>query len=315
MARILEEQGEISLPFNVSNFLQCSREEKMCQRRMIYWAIISFHPLLSECGQQRSRLNYICRVLRMSFLLRIHNFPVTREAALLSFCTTSVIFTLPFSAHTRCSLTEDCLLHQVTKIIASTLCMFIQSPGSLFASPLIVSCWFYPGLSAPQNIKYLMCGTIFPPFSSSHTFLVSSSASWQTSHKKELFWALLPQEVSSHPSILSLHLFWSFLGSYDCCGDRWRARKRGAEGKLCFGFSNYSDFIFAAWECWKSVCMEHPTVPSVESQSHFSPANMINWELQGMGWLVGTSSMCKQTATWRMPTDSRPSGNGLVEEL
>ena len=140
MARILEEQGEISLPFNVSNFLQCSREEKMCQRRMIYWAIISFHPLLSECGQQRSRLNYICRVLRMSFLLRIRNFPVTREAALLSFCTTSVIFTLPFSAHTRCSLTEDCLLHQVTKIIASTLCMFIQSPGSLFASPLIVSC-------------------------------------------------------------------------------------------------------------------------------------------------------------------------------
>ena len=106
----------------------------MCLRRMIYWTIISFRPLLSECGQQRSRLNYICRVLWMSFLSRLHNFPVTHEAALLSFCTTSVIFTLPFSAHTHSSLTEDCLLHQVTKIIASTLCMFIQSPGSLFAS-------------------------------------------------------------------------------------------------------------------------------------------------------------------------------------
>ena len=140
MARILEEQGAISQPLNVSNFLQCSREEKMCLRRMIYWTIISFRPLLSECGQQRSRLNYICRVLRMSFLSRLHNFPVTHEAALLSFCTTSVIFTLPFSAHTRSSLTEDYLLHQVTKIIASTLCMFIQSPGSLFASPLIPSC-------------------------------------------------------------------------------------------------------------------------------------------------------------------------------
>lgn len=159
----------------------------MCLRRMIYWAIISFRPLLSECGQQRSRLNYICRVLRMSFLSRIHNFPVTHEAALLSFCTTSVIFTLPLSAHTRSSLTEDCLLHQVTKIIASTLCMFIQSPGSLFASPLVPSCWFYPGLSAPQNIKSFMCDTIFPPFSSSHTFLVSPSASWQISHKKRAF--------------------------------------------------------------------------------------------------------------------------------
>ena len=160
----------------------------MCLRRMIYWAIISFRPLLSECGQQRSQLNYICRVLRMSFLSRIHNFPVTPEAALLSFCTTAVTFTLPFSAHTQ--LPTD--WGRFTAPSHKNHCIYAVHvyPKSwlLFASPLIPSCWFYSGLSAPQNIKSLMCATSFPPFSSSHTFSVSPSASWQICHKK---WAFL----------------------------------------------------------------------------------------------------------------------------
>lgn len=158
-----------------SNFItfQCFQlptvfQRENMQRRMIYWAIISFRPLLSECGQQRNWLNYICRVLRMSFL--------SKDTQLFSYSWGSSTFFLhnicnfhfAFLSPTRSSLTGDCLLHQVTKIIASTLCVFIQSLGSLFASSLFASCWFYPGLSAPQNIKSLMCGTIFPPFSSSH---------------------------------------------------------------------------------------------------------------------------------------------------
>ena len=164
----------------------------MCLRRMIYWAIISFRPLLSECGQQRSQLNYICRVLWMSFLSRIHNFPVTHEAALLSFCTTNVTFTLPFSAHTRSPLTEDGLLHQVTKIIASTPCMFIPSPGFFLLLPSF--------LHADSTLDYLLPRTsnpscVPPAFLPSPPAILSQfphPPHGKYATKNKHFWALLP---------------------------------------------------------------------------------------------------------------------------
>lgn len=295
MARILEEQG--------SNFItfQCFQLPTVFQRKMCRegWFIgqLSLSALCSLNVDSRSRLNYICRVLRMSFLKRIHNFPVTHEAALLSFCTTSVIFHLCLSQPILAPhwlRTVYCT--RITKIIASTqlrvypkpwlpfcffpLCFMLILPWTiLLPEHQIPHVWHHAFLPFPPAI---LSGFLICPMAN----ITQKRAFLGSPFPGGLF---TPQHPES-PLILVLPWFLWLLW--------WpvKGKEERSRGKLCFGFRNYSHFIFAAWECLKPVCMEHSTVPSVESQSHFSPANMINWELQGMGWLVGTSSMCKQTA-------------------
>lgn len=63
----------------------------------------------------------------------------------------------------------------------------------------------------------------------------------------------------------------------------------------------------------KFVSTEHSTVPNVVSWSCFSFTVTVNWPLPGMEWLSGLSSTLRQTITWGILTDHRPSGHALVD--
>lgn len=149
------------------------REEKMCQRRMIYWAIISFHMYSLNVDSREVDELYLQSSPDRLPPQGYTAFQLLIGAALLSFCTTSVIFTLPFSS--PYSLLTDWGLF--TTPSHENHCIYplrvYPKPWLPFASSLFASCWFYPGLSAPQNIKSLILWHHLSSLSLSHTFLVS----------------------------------------------------------------------------------------------------------------------------------------------
>lgn len=149
----------------------------------------------------------------MSFLSRIHNFPVTHEAALLSFCTTFVVLTFAFPGLSilaphwlrtvYCTKSRKSL-HLPFACLSKALAPFLLLPSLLHS-------WFYPGLSAPPEHQIPHVAPSFPPFPPAIISLLFESALWQISHKRAFLGSPFPGGLFTpqHPeSPLILVLPW-----------------------------------------------------------------------------------------------------------
>lgn len=139
---------------------------------MIYWPITSFRPQLSGTGERTSLVNYICGVVRKSFLSRMLEFPGSHEAALPShnFCNVNLLFSVPFSVLAHSPLILDCLLHLSLHHYVYPLVFYPVLP------PFLISHYFFtPVLHCllPEQIRSFMCCSVFPLFSSSHSLMAS----------------------------------------------------------------------------------------------------------------------------------------------
>lgn len=233
MARISEgKQGAISKPLNLPISLQCSRKEKVCLIRMIYWAITSFRPQLSGPGERTSLVNYICGVVRPSFLSRMLSFPGSHEAALLShsFCNFNFPFPVPvpFSVLAHSPLILDCLLHLSLHHYVYPLAFYPVLPP-LSHPPLFLHT--SPSLDCllPEQIGSFMCCSVFPLSSPSHALVAS------------LFENILQRgDFLSSPPLVGLfapqHPKSPCSSAFcDFCRYHWQAWEEGSKKNLCFG--------------------------------------------------------------------------------
>lgn len=157
--------------------------------RMIYWAIISFRPQLSGTGQQTSLVNYICGARRKSFLSRMHDFPVSREAALLSsqFQFFSVPWSVPFSGLAHSTLVRGAY-RTCHSVIISNPWIFAQILPP-FSHPLLF-------LPTSPSLDRLLPEQTWPSCAAASPLspppaMLSSLPHLQICCKREIFWALL----------------------------------------------------------------------------------------------------------------------------
>lgn len=229
MARISEgKQGAISKPLNLPISLQCSRKEKVCLIRMIYWAITSFRPQLSGPGERTSLVNYICGVVRQSFLSRMQGFPGSHKAALPShsFCNFNFPFPVPFWVPVHSPLILDCLLHLSLHHYVYTLAFYpvlppLSHPPSFLHTSPSLDCLL------TEQIGSFMCCSVLPLSSSSHALMASL---FDNILQRRDFLNSPPLDAAlQHPKSPRSSAFCDF------CGYHWQAWEEGSKKNLCFG--------------------------------------------------------------------------------